>query len=732
MDTRVFSAYNLARGVLLNSRLSLADSGNKPLKLLDIVVSGMGMDPTTGLWLTPLHAIPAVPRVFPFDLIYLDKEYRVVATTEMGPDVQFPPFQPEVSSALVLPPDIVRSTGTVVGDRLIVCLATELQALLAPVGTEPPKAGIPEAPPKSVVATRANGKGPKPAVIELSPEKFVPHASPRDSSGSESPSLGAEGKTDIQPRRPVKTEPAERLPAPAEVVSAVQDSADLFGSRSSGSYPPGPSMDISEVVLERARKVPAPIIEHRIDPEDLFSNWVVTSPPAPTSRIEQQSPPADVPAMTPASPVRNGKQSTTRPAGSERSEKTEMDQAKADPTAESAAIQPKARTALNRSEKPSTKAKQSPEKTGPPAPSRIANSTPHSVPATTFTAAPYGMWQVSMPTAVAPTGALPKAVPRAQTSQGPLRSGEKTESVPTLATGQITPPVPDVKTDLANSQARNLKSQISNEERPRPAADLRGKEFEPAPKAVAIAPDAVQKHTPGDFVASLQEKLQRVQHSKPESAPPSPPLPTLETAASSISPALQPSNRVSEPAPSQLARPDQAVRSKFLSPSEADQSPSPGKRAADLPAAPAPQPRPEKAKPDSSTSSFRTRFKQWFNPISTPSDRRRAGRRYVPGMVAHYFTGGAPKPHEVADISMSGMYVLTDDRWMPGTMIQMTLQKPCAHGERKQSMNVLSRIVRRGSDGVAAEFVMSETLSHVSHDIQPSQATDKFALARFL
>jgi hypothetical protein len=81
---------------------------------------------------------------------------------------------------------------------------------------------------------------------------------------------------------------------------------------------------------------------------------------------------------------------------------------------------------------------------------------------------------------------------------------------------------------------------------------------------------------------------------------------------------------------------------------------------------------------------------------------------------------------------MSGMYLLTDDRWMPGTMIQMTLQKPCARGERKQSINVLSRIVRRGSDGVAIEFIMPEGLSHIGHDIQPSQATDKFALARFL
>ena len=127
------------------------------------------------------------------------------------------------------------------------------------------------------------------------------------------------------------------------------------------------------------------------------------------------------------------------------------------------------------------------------------------------------------------------------------------------------------------------------------------------------------------------------------------------------------------------------------------------------------------------------RFKRWLNPVPpTNSDRRKAHRRYVPGMVAHYFTGGAPRPHDVADISMTGLYLLTEDRWMPDTMIQMTLQKPCAKGERKQSITVLSKIVRRGSDGVAAEFVMPESLDPLSHDVQPSQTTDRFSLARFL
>jgi hypothetical protein len=81
---------------------------------------------------------------------------------------------------------------------------------------------------------------------------------------------------------------------------------------------------------------------------------------------------------------------------------------------------------------------------------------------------------------------------------------------------------------------------------------------------------------------------------------------------------------------------------------------------------------------------------------------------------------------------MTGIYLLTDDSWMPETMIQMTLQKPCAKGERKQSITVLAKIVRRGSDGVAAQFVTPETLDRNSHDVQPTQTTDRFALARFI
>jgi len=122
-----------------------------------------------------------------------------------------------------------------------------------------------------------------------------------------------------------------------------------------------------------------------------------------------------------------------------------------------------------------------------------------------------------------------------------------------------------------------------------------------------------------------------------------------------------------------------------------------------------------------------------LNPEALHRDRRRAIRRAVPGLVAFYFTGGAPQPYTVADISATGFYLLTRDHWMPETMILMTLQKPVNEGKhRRESITVLTRIVRRGEDGIGAEFVMPESLDSNNHDIKPGRATDRMALARFL
>jgi hypothetical protein len=696
MKTRVFSAFNLARGVLLNCKLAIADNGHQPLKLLDIVISGMGMDATAGLWLTPLHAIPAVPRVFPFDLIYLDKDYRVLETAEMGPGIDFPTFRADVASALVLPSDTLRSSQTASSDRLIVCPASDLQTLLAASGVSQPSKA-PELRAATLSATDMAG----PPTIELTPERPLPGLS---GPSLEHSILGAVA----EPAAPAASAATVGLVEPPAPARNIQSDVKKIPEQSASGHqheplPPGPFLEIADAVFERPRKVQAAIIEHHVDPEDLFSNWIVS--PSPGTRAERPSPappgaaPPKAAAPEVAAPARNGKQNGTGPSASANA-----------PVEQSAST-------VRDNPAPVAKSKTtSREKL--PTPSAPSVGIPQLPPASTFTAIPYGMWQVSLPTAVAPVLA-PSQFPN-QFSSKPVpatngrNSAKQAKSVPAPpaaakvadVSAEPTPSKPASPPAALKSEAATQVASSASAPKSQTATTSRveSEKLESAAKPGLADRNSAEMLAPGDFLASLQRKLEKIQRSKPATVPPS------EHANEGSLAAGPPKS--SSPAATPLVQPattNSNLRSK-----------------------PAPSPTQPKAKIESLPGGLRSKFKHWLNPVATPSDRRRALRRYVPGMVAHYFTGGAPKPKDVADISMSGMYLLTDDRWMPGTMIQMTLQKPCAQGERKQSMNVLSRIVRRGSDGVAIEFIMPEALSHISHDIQPSQATDKVSLARFL
>lgn len=110
------------------------------------------------------------------------------------------------------------------------------------------------------------------------------------------------------------------------------------------------------------------------------------------------------------------------------------------------------------------------------------------------------------------------------------------------------------------------------------------------------------------------------------------------------------------------------------------------------------------------------RVQRWMYPELKPPapppnrklDRRRAYRLSEPDLVAYYFTGGAPRPHRIENISVTGCYMDTDDLWMPGTVIRMTLQKIGSRGDRRgDTITVHSRLVRRGANGGAFEFILS-------------------------
>jgi len=88
-----------------------------------------------------------------------------------------------------------------------------------------------------------------------------------------------------------------------------------------------------------------------------------------------------------------------------------------------------------------------------------------------------------------------------------------------------------------------------------------------------------------------------------------------------------------------------------------------------------------------------------------PPDPRKAARESLDGLSAYFFTGGTPVAHGVRDISLTGLYVITSERWYPGTMVRMTLtdrHEPTA----ERSITLHATVMRSGDDGVGLRFVL--------------------------
>jgi uncharacterized protein len=100
---------------------------------------------------------------------------------------------------------------------------------------------------------------------------------------------------------------------------------------------------------------------------------------------------------------------------------------------------------------------------------------------------------------------------------------------------------------------------------------------------------------------------------------------------------------------------------------------------------------------------LRNWLERWWSP-----DPRKAPRIKEPGLAAYYWNGSAPEAKGVRDISASGLYVVTEERWYPGTLVLMTLQRTnCGEEMAERSIAVHSRAVRWGPDGVGLQFVLA-------------------------
>ena len=118
-------------------------------------------------------------------------------------------------------------------------------------------------------------------------------------------------------------------------------------------------------------------------------------------------------------------------------------------------------------------------------------------------------------------------------------------------------------------------------------------------------------------------------------------------------------------------------------------------------------------------------FSSWFDWLRS-TDRRAAKRQPMPPLAAYYWNGGSPKAHTVRDISSTGLFLVTDERWYPRTLVRVTLQKIDRAGNNTQrSITVESMVVRWGSDGVGLELFPPNST-------RLANGADKGVLERFL
>src|SRR5580692_4359676 len=134
-----------------------------------------------------------------------------------------------------------------------------------------------------------------------------------------------------------------------------------------------------------------------------------------------------------------------------------------------------------------------------------------------------------------------------------------------------------------------------------------------------------------------------------------------------------------------------------------------------------------------------TFLKEVFEKLS-PANSKRADRKPAHGFVAHHWSGSSAQQDDIKDISSTGLYLLTEERWLPGTVVSLTLQMKSPLEEiSERRITVQAKAVRWGNDGVGLSFVLPDNpdalpwkilLQSAADQSEPNDALDLARLAR--
>ena len=120
------------------------------------------------------------------------------------------------------------------------------------------------------------------------------------------------------------------------------------------------------------------------------------------------------------------------------------------------------------------------------------------------------------------------------------------------------------------------------------------------------------------------------------------------------------------------------------------------------------------------------RLIRWIVP-----DQRVANRHAVPPVVAYLGHVRTSKVYTIANISIAGFYMVTEDRWIPGTGFPVTLERT-DEGALEQKLTVYSTAVRVGEDGMGFTFLKPADEEQHPGENAGTTRVDLTQLAQFL
>jgi PilZ domain len=97
-------------------------------------------------------------------------------------------------------------------------------------------------------------------------------------------------------------------------------------------------------------------------------------------------------------------------------------------------------------------------------------------------------------------------------------------------------------------------------------------------------------------------------------------------------------------------------------------------------------------------------------------DQRKQERLPEPPLVGYLGTACSSRPYGLGDISLTGFCLLTDERWLPGTEMPVTLQRMNLPGKDDADyFTVQATVVRSDKKGVGFSVVLSENDSRAAY-----------------